>query len=146
MLFPEQNRKSFYQMCNLLSSYVLILSIHMNPQTLVNIFEHFTSKGEHLIRMKKRKGKTFSFVKFEIMNLYGKLPIFSFAWKRKERKKTFACVIFEMMVFGKLPIISFVWKRTKKKKGKKPFHVKYEAARVLWKLSYSFYSVPFKVK
>ena len=37
-------------------------------------------------------------------------------------------------------------KKNEKKKGKKPFQVKYEAARVLWKLSYSFYSVPFKVR
>ena len=51
----------------------------MNPQTLVNVFEHFTSKGEHLYLNEKGKGKTFSSVKFEIMNLYGKLPIFSFA-------------------------------------------------------------------
>ena len=37
--------------------------------------------------MKKKKGKTFFSVKFEIMNLYGKLPIISFAWKGKKRKK-----------------------------------------------------------
>ena len=29
----------------------------MNPQTLVNIFEHFTSKGEHLYLNEKGKGK-----------------------------------------------------------------------------------------
>ena len=44
--------------------------------------------------MKKKKGKTFSSVKFEIMKAFGKLPIISLAWKRK---KTFACVTFEMM-------------------------------------------------
>ena len=131
-------------MCNFLSCYVLILSIHMNPQTLVNIFEQFTSKGEHLYSNEKGKGKNHFLCK--IMNLYGNFPFFSFAWKRKERKKTFACVIFEMMVFGKLPIISFVWKRTKRKKGKNLFQVKYEPARVLWKLSNSFYSVSFKVR
>ena len=37
--------------------YVLILSIHMNPQTPVNIFKHFTSKGEHLYSNEKEKGK-----------------------------------------------------------------------------------------
>ena len=57
MLFPEQRKKSFYQMYSFFSRYVLILSIHMNPQTQVNILKYFKSKGEHLYSNEKEKGK-----------------------------------------------------------------------------------------
>ena len=148
MLFLEQNRKSFYQMCNFLSYYVLILSIHMNPQTLVNIFEHFTSKGEHLYLNEKGKGKNLFLCKIWNYEPLWKTPNYFFCMKRKEKKKGKkpACVTFEMMVFAKLPIISFVWKRKNRKKEKNLFRGKYEDARVLWKLSYSFCSVPFRTR
>ena len=150
MLFPEQNKKRFYQMYNFFSCYVLILSIHMSPQTQVNIFKYFTSKGEHLSSNEKEKGKNIFLSKtWNYGGLWG-TPNYFFCMKKKEKKnkkKIFACITFEMMkVFGKLPIISFISKRQKGKKGKNLVRGKYKAVRVFWKFSYFFCSVPYNLR
>ena len=140
--------KRVFIKCTTFFCYVLILSIHMNPQTSVNIFKHFTSKGEHLYLNEKEKGKNLFLCKIWNYEPLWKTPNYFFSMKRKEKKKGKkpACVTFEMMVFAKLPIISFVWKRKKRKKEKNLFRRKYKATMVLWKLSYSFCSVPFRTR
>ena len=91
MLFPERNKKSSYKMNNFFSCYVLILSIHMNPKNEASILKYFRSKGEHLSSNEKRKkGKTFFSVKFEIIKVFGKLQFFLL--HKKERKEKIALV------------------------------------------------------
>ena len=119
MQFLEQNKKSFYQ--TIFSCYVLILSIHMNPQTRVSIFKYFRSKGQYLYSNEKKKRKNLFFCKnLKFWRSLGNSQLFLVHEKEKKEKReeTFSCVTFEMMkVFGKI------------KKGKKPFQGKIRSCK-----------------
>ena len=60
----------------------------MNSQTQATIFKYFTSKGEHFYSNEKdKREKPFPLQKFEIMNVFGKLPIISLYEKEKKKGK-----------------------------------------------------------
>ena len=142
ILFPEQNKNNFYQMHNFFSCYVLILSIHRNPQTEVNIFKYFTSMGEYFYSNEKEKGKNLFLCKIWDYESLWKTPDYFFGMKKKEN----ICLrnIRNDEGFWEAPNHFFCMKKKERKKVKKPFQGKCKAARVLWKLSYFFCRVPHK--